>query len=164
MPVPTRFVWSASRADPVHRGAYLDPEGDGMRRPDRVPRAEDPSETEGARYVTGLAHDETQGARLRREEAVSVQARAHGGPDAELELEASTAEPRPVEDLVADLDAVEHLPDAARTIGSDPDADVQGRHGDETRDWYGDPRYDPGEPRMDDGGVRTHTRRRTPPR
>ncbi len=132
-----------------------------MKRPDRVPRAEDPSETESARYVTGQVHDETQGARLRREESVHVQARAQGGVDAEVELEAASAEPRSVEDLVADLDALEHLPDASRTLGSDPDADVQGRHGDETRDWYGDPRYDPGEPRMDDGGVRSVTPRRT---
>lgn len=132
-----------------------------MKRPDSVPRAQDPTETESTRYVTGHVHDETQGARLRREESVHVDARAHGGADAEVELEAASAEPRPVEDLLADLDEVEHLPDAARTLGSDPDADVQGRHGDDTRDWYGDPRYDPGEPRMDDGGVRTPGPRRT---
>jgi hypothetical protein len=130
------------------------------KRPDRVPRDEDPTETEAARYVTGRTLEETQGVRLRHEEAIHVAARALGGMDAELELEAASSEPRPADDLIADLDALERLPDAARTLGSDPDSDVQGRHGDDTRDWHGDPRYDPGEPRLDDGGVRTVTRRR----
>jgi hypothetical protein len=119
-----------------------------MRKPRRNEETvEDRVGYDGLRYITGKEPDRTLDDHLRRDQQARIDAREGDPGDAgEWEVEAVAPPPTGDEFLVGWGEE-----EGAVFGGSDADVDVQGRSDEPERDWYGDPRADSGEPRMDEG-------------